>query len=236
MKNIVRNNYLIATSQPYYKRLVADLSSRLNTKFYIVESDIELNRSLLQDLKPKMIFFPHWSYKIPQEFYNNYECVIFHMTDLPFGRGGSPLQNLISRGIYKTKISALKCIEELDAGPIYLKRDLSLAEGSAREIFEKCVSIISTMIEEIVIQDIQPQPQKGDIVNFKRRTPTQSELSSVDSIQKLHDHIRMLDAPGYPHAYFENEHFRFELTDSKIVDGDVVATLRAKSKNAKSKK
>jgi len=28
------------------------------------------------------------------------------MTDLPFGRGGSPFQNLIARGIYDTKIIA----------------------------------------------------------------------------------------------------------------------------------
>ena len=32
-----------------------------------------------------------------QEIHENYKCIIFHMTDLPFGRGGSPLQNLISR-------------------------------------------------------------------------------------------------------------------------------------------
>ena len=46
------------------------------------------------------------------------------MTDLPFGRGGSPLQNLIERGIKQTKISAIKCVKELDGGDIYLKRDL----------------------------------------------------------------------------------------------------------------
>ncbi len=26
-----------------------------------------------------------------------FECVCFHMTDVPYGRGGSPLQNLIIR-------------------------------------------------------------------------------------------------------------------------------------------
>ena len=61
------------------------------------------------------------------------------MTDLPFGRGGSPLQNLITRGISKTKISALRCNEEIDAGPIYLKRPLSL-HGSAEEIYQLAIS------------------------------------------------------------------------------------------------
>ena len=47
------------------------------------------------------------------------------MTDLPYGRGGSPLQNLIVRGHKHTMISAIKCVKELDAGPIYLKKPLT---------------------------------------------------------------------------------------------------------------
>lgn len=55
------------------------------------------------------------------------------MTDLPYGRGGSPLQNLIKRNIENTKISAIKVVKDLDAGDIYLKRDLNL-NGTADEI------------------------------------------------------------------------------------------------------
>ena len=49
----------------------------------------------LEASNPDFVFFPHWSWKIPPSIYENYNCVVFHMTDLPFGRGGSPLQNLI---------------------------------------------------------------------------------------------------------------------------------------------
>ena len=45
------------------------------------------------------------------------------MTDLPYGRGGSPLQNLIINGHKETMMSALRCVQELDAGPIYLKKN-----------------------------------------------------------------------------------------------------------------
>lgn len=44
------------------------------------------------------------------------------MTDLPYGRGGSPLQNLIVRNHYKTKISEIRVKKEIDSGPIYLKK------------------------------------------------------------------------------------------------------------------
>jgi methionyl-tRNA formyltransferase len=53
---------------------------------------------------------------------------------LPYGRGGSPLQNLIDLGHKDTFVSALKMTEELDAGAIYLKKPLSL-EGLAEEIY-----------------------------------------------------------------------------------------------------
>jgi len=38
------------------------------------------------------------------------------MTDLSYGRGGSPLQNLIVRGYKDTMISALWIEKELDSG------------------------------------------------------------------------------------------------------------------------
>ena len=60
--------------------------------------------------------------------------MIFHMTDVLYGRGGSPLQNFIIRGHKETKLTAMKCVKELDAGPVYLKEFLSLL-GNAEEIY-----------------------------------------------------------------------------------------------------
>ncbi|HEE8995621.1 TPA: hypothetical protein R2H68_001640, partial [Campylobacter jejuni] len=95
-----------------------------------------------QKINPKYIFFPHWSFIIPDEIYQNYECIVFHMSDLPFGRGGSPLQNLILQNIKKTKISALKVCKDLDAGDIYLKCKLDISKHSAQKIYKKASKII----------------------------------------------------------------------------------------------
>ena len=67
------------------------------------------------------------------------------MTDLPFGRGGSPLQNLIKNRFSETVITAIECSKEIDAGDIYLKEKLSL-NGSAEEIFLRANIIIKRMI------------------------------------------------------------------------------------------
>lgn len=170
--------------------------------FHYIGTPKELTLPRLLKLNPRYIFFPHWSHIIPSEIYNNFECVIFHMTDLPFGRGGSPLQNLIARGIRKTKISALKCNEEVDAGPIYLKRPLSL-HGSAEAIYQRATKEIESMIVKILKTNPMPVPQKGKVTMFKRRKPRQSNLKGIKTLDEAYNLIRMLDADGYPHAFLD---------------------------------
>lgn len=116
----------------------------------------------------KYIFVPFWSWYIPPEIYENWEVVIFHMTDLPYGRGGTPLQNLIVRGFKETKISAIKCVKEMDAGPIYMRTTLSL-KGTARKIYRRADKLIRNfMIPEILACQYDPIPQVGDPVYFDR--------------------------------------------------------------------
>ena len=175
---------------------------------------------------PEYIFFPHWSYIIPKEIFENFKCIIFHMTDLPFGRGGSPLQNLLERKIYKTKISAIKCADVLDGGDIYLKRDLDISYGSAQEIYIRAADIISEMIDEIIMNNPQPIPQTGKVVEFKRRIPEQSDISRLDDLETVYTYIRMLDAPEYPRAYIKQNGLKYEFYDAKWVNNTLQAQVK----------
>lgn len=148
------------------------------------------------------------------------------MTDLPFGRGGSPLQNLIARGHTETKISAIRVNEGIDTGRVYLKEPLSLF-GSAEEIFLRSSKVIEGMIEKIIEQNPEPQEQKGEPVIFKRRKPSESSISELREVQKLFDHIRMLDCEGYPPAFLETNHFRLEFTRASLkADNSIIADVR----------
>jgi len=185
-------------------------------KFHLITYKDELTVEYINELNPKYIFFPHWSWIIPRNIYNNFDCIVFHMTDLPYGRGGSPFQNLIIREIYDTKISALKVENGLDTGDIYLKEDFNISVGSAEENFIKLSSIIfNKMIPEFLNKILIPKKQSGDIVNFKRRTPEESnmKLLKYKSINKIYDFIRMLDAEGYPKAYIELDDIKIELSE-----------------------
>jgi methionyl-tRNA formyltransferase len=174
----------------------------------------DLTLESLRTISPRAIFFPHWSWKIPQDIVSAYECVAFHAADLPFGRGGSPIQNLIERHHHSTKVTAFRMNDQFDAGPIYMKRDLSL-EGPAHEIFNRMAIVVADMIESMVTDWPTPVPQSGPATTFPRRTPAQSCIAT-DDIPTLYDHIRMLDAPDYPHAFVDCGNLRIEFTDAKI--------------------
>ena len=188
----------------------------------------ELTPEAVAQFQPDYIFLPHWSYLLSGEITNNWNCVVFHMTDLPYGRGGSPLQNLIVRGHKDTKISAIQVTPRLDGGPVYMKEALSL-EGSAQEIFERCSEIIFTkMIPAFLEQDLIPVPQEGEPVVFKRRKPEEGRITEDMPLDKIYDYIRMLDAEGYPRAYMDFGTYRLEFEQAQMSSGG--ESLEAKVK------
>jgi len=215
----------IATPHARHDALEAMLRDRLGLDVLRVREKSELDLSRLGAFMPHYIFFPHWSWKIPEEIYERFECVIFHMTDLPFGRGGSPLQNLVARGINETKLTALRCVAELDAGPIYLKRPLSLL-GTADEILMRASQLTGEMIEVIVQERPVPQAQSGEPTTFRRRTPQDGDMESLETLEKVFDFVRMLDADGYPPAFLETEHFKLEFSRASLKPDCVFADVK----------
>lgn len=99
--------YVILSEKIWNHSLVSSLSQRNNSiNWILIDNDKDFNITFLEQNQVTKIFIPHWSYIIPENIYSQYECIVFHMTDLPYGRGGSPLQNLIVRGHTETKITA----------------------------------------------------------------------------------------------------------------------------------
>jgi methionyl-tRNA formyltransferase len=220
------NNYIIATNKDFHSDLLEKLKSDSKGHWHLINFSEDLNYKSIKSINPKYIFFLHWSEKIKPEIYENFNCIVFHMTDLPYGRGGSPLQNLIIRGHTDTMLSAIKVVEQLDAGDVYLKKPLSL-NGSAREIFSRAAELMYTMINQIIETNPTPMPQSGTVEVFKRRKPEESNISEIKDPKIIYDYIRMLDADGYPAAFFENTSFKFEFTNAELnSDNTISANVR----------
>ncbi len=219
-------HYVVATIRPWNVAQYHVTTSTLEGIWHLITTPEELTINHLASIQPKYIFFPHWSYKVPAEIIKRYECVCFHETDVPYGRGGSPLQNLIEKGHKDTVVTALRMVEDFDAGPVYTKHPLSLL-GLAEEIYIRTATIVFDMIGEIVIHNPTPIPQTGEPTVFKRRTPEQSAIpQNLNTLVALFDHIRMLDAEEYPHAFLQYGNFRIEFTRPALRTKHLEATVR----------
>jgi methionyl-tRNA formyltransferase len=226
--------YIVAGRKSWHRRVFDEVLRQLAGEWHYVGEREQLSLESVRELRPRYVFFLHWSWKVPTEILDEVECVCFHMTDVPYGRGGSPLQNLIVRGHRDTKLTALRMTSEFDAGPVYLKKDLSL-EGGAEEIYLRACTLSADMIKQIVQDEMQPLPQAGEPVNFRRREPEESRIAKLDSLEQLHDFIRMLDAEGYPRAFLSHAGYRFELSRSTLYDGRIVADVHITAEPKESK-
>lgn len=215
--------------------IVASCKSWNESGFELLKTDIDgdwhwvcTQAQMWQTLEycvPRYIFFLHWNWIVPKEIWDNYECVCFHMTDVPYGRGGSPLQNLIVAGHKETKLSALRMQQEMDAGPVYTKKGLPLA-GSAEYIYKQAGELSFDIIRWIIANEPAPLAQLGEPVVFKRRNPAQSVLPEAGTLEGLYDHIRMLDAPTYPLAFVEHGEFRIEFLDAVLGSEEITAEVK----------
>lgn len=212
LKGKIKMKIIIATIKSWNIDRAYQLQRSMMGKHEIIvyTKKEELNISQLKQVDPDLILFPHWSHIIEKEIFEHWICVVFHMTDLPYGRGGSPLQNLIVRGHKHTMISAIRVTEQLDAGPIYMKKPLSLS-GSAQEIFIRCADLVFHEMIPQFLEEIPPfMAQEGEVVTFKRRRAEDGEITADMTLEKIYDYIRMLDGEGYPHAYLNYGDYRLE--------------------------
>ena len=169
---------------------------------YKITDKKKLNLKNISKINPTKIFFPHWSYKVPNKILKKFECICFHTAPLPYGRGGSPIQNLIIRKFKKAPVCAIKMTNKIDSGPIYLKKNISL-NGSLNEIFERISDAVLFMITKIIKNKIIPKHQPGKPLYFKRISEKESIINQFEKLDSVYDKIRMLDSEEYPNAYFK---------------------------------
>lgn len=228
-------NYLVVGCKPWNRRVFSERLAGLPGKWRYVDSPDALTPAELEAYQPRYVFFLHWSWKVPPQITDRFECVCFHMTDVPYGRGGSPLQNLIIRGHRETRLTALRMAESMDAGPVYAKADLSL-EGNAEEILIRATYRSAEMIRSLVAEEPVPVEQTGEPEVFVRRKAAESEIPALDSFSGLHDFIRMLDADGYPPAFLDHKGFRYSFKRAALYDGRIAADVSITAIPAKEEK
>lgn len=217
------NSYIVASCKLWHRKTFEQVRDNLPGRWLFVATQNELVEAV-REIGPRYIFFLHWNWMVPVELWSQHECVCFHMTDVPYGRGGSPLQNLIVAGNSETKVTALRMVEKMDAGPVYGKRAMTL-EGRAEEIYLRVSDLCWEMIHWMISNEPAPIPQEGEVTKFIRRRPEQSILPDQGDLVDVFDHIRMLDAPTYPLAFIDYGDFRLEFSHAELRHEEVKAQI-----------
>jgi methionyl-tRNA formyltransferase len=208
------NKYCILSVSPFFKKKIK------KKNFFFFNKKKSINIKKIKKINPKIIFVPHWNWKIPKEIFENYLTIGFHATPLPYGRGGSPVQNMIIRGFGKTKICAIKLTNKIDAGPIYLKKSMTLS-GNGDEIFLRMYRKTLEMIKFIIKKIPKEKKQLGKITYFTRRRPEESRLDlNQKNILKVYNFIRMLDIniiKNFPKSFVEIGEYKIKFYNSRVL-------------------
>jgi len=174
-----------------------------------------INSLKIKRINPKIIFFIHWSKFISQNIFKKYLCIQFHASNLPKGKGGSPIQNQIIRNIKNTKSTAFIMNNGIDTGDILLQKTLSL-EGNISDIVDRITQNNYDLITKIIQGKFIQKKQSGKSTVFKRRQPFESELKSLNHPnQYIYNFIRMLQDP-YPNAFLKIDGHKIIFKSAKI--------------------
>ncbi len=137
--------------------------------------------------------------------------IVIHASDLPKGKGFSPLQWQIREGNKSIVLTLFEAVKDVDAGDIYSKVKLNftgtelltdLRKKMALKIVEMCQNYLLNFSE------IQPKPQTGEETFYRRLNAKDDELDVNKTIFELMDQLRSSDFEKYP-PYFNYKGKKF---------------------------
>ena len=140
-------------------------------------------------------------------------CV--HESDLPSGKGFSPLTWQIIEGQNNIPINLFYATKEGDAGPI-VYRDKMMFEG--HELIDEIREVQGHMTIDLCMRFFSERTpplgkhQEGESSYYRRRTPADSELDPQKTLAELFDQLRIVDKTRYPaHISFRGHNYRIDI-------------------------
>ena len=141
--------------------------------------------------------------------------LVVHESDLPNGRGWSPLTWQVLRGAQKIVVTLFEAQDAVDAGAIYGQTAIQLRgdelvddlrRQQAAATFRLCAKFLADY--PAVLQ--QAREQSGTPSYFPRRTPVDSRLDLDLPLRDQFNLLRVCDNARYP-AWFEHAGARYTL-------------------------
>ena len=144
---------------------------------------------------------------IEEEFLRlNKNNIVIHASDLPLGKGFSPLQWQILEGKNKIILTLFEVVRDVDAGPYYFKSTLEY-DGTEMlsELRDKMARKINSMALKFINEyfSMKQIKQSGIESFYPRRKKQDDEVDPQKSIVELFNQFRIADNENYP-LFFEH--------------------------------
>lgn len=143
--------------------------------------------------------------------------LVVHESDLPAGKGFSPLTWQVIEGASEIPIRLIEAVDEVDAGPIY-EQDVMVFQGHELidELRETQGLFTIRLCQRFLDQPTAPTgiAQVGEASSYPRRGPEDSQLDADKTIASQFNLLRTVDNQKYP-AFFEMMGERYYLTIAK---------------------
>ncbi|MCT4628554.1 hypothetical protein [Winogradskyella sp.] len=180
---------------PYAEELKQQIEKEFGYDVVFINEHKDVKRGDVLCLLSCEKIFKHLSY-------NNYNLVV-HESDLPKGKGWSPVSWQVLEGVSRIPVTLFEAAEKVDSGRIYGKQYMEL-EG--HELLTEIKHQQGIKTQELILEFLRNFPvegkeQEGEESFYPRRTNKDSELDINQTIKDQFNLLRICDNERYP-AFF----------------------------------
>lgn len=195
-----------------YKNLIKTKFSNFTNKLLIIDSHKKLKKNY--DLNLIFSYFK----KIPTKYlkYSKFNLVI-HGSDLPYGRGMSPISWQILKGKSKIVFTLFEANRKYDMGNYYLKKNVdfgkkTLLKDIKRKQFDEMIILFLQFLKNH--KKLKLKKQIGKPTYFRSRKPNDSKINISKSIKEQFNLLRIVDNNNYPAFFtFKNKKFKIQISN-----------------------
>lgn len=162
---------------------------------------------------------------VKREVLSRYRAaIVLHASDLPRGRGWSPVVWQILEGKKTITVTALSAEDKVDSGDIWAQQTIAIEDHEVfKEINRKLFSVELSLMDYVMdnLESVSPtaQAKEGDTY-YRKRTPEDSRIDPHSTIAEQFDLLRVCDPDRYP-AFFELRGHRYRLLIEKLEEPSI---------------
>jgi methionyl-tRNA formyltransferase len=147
--------------------------------------------------KPDMIVVISYGVILRENVLNAAKCINIHPSSLPKYRGPSPIKTAILNGDKTMDVCLMNITSELDAGDVYMRKNIVIDENDTNETMEQKVSVAAIQILDEYMKNpdnFPPIPQSGEPTFTRKFDGNDEVIDWKNTAQQIHNQIRALGA------------------------------------------